>query len=185
HRVGRDWRSAQTIRFEKYALTLSPQSTGYSEVVGKGKSEMSLNEIRDRLKEAPVSSPEHYSLLMELHRKMALPVACIIMGLVGAALGAQSRFAGTSFGISIGLTVFLLYYLMLALAKGLGETGVVYPAIGMWVPNIIFALLAVYLMVKTNGERPIWFMEILQRLSERLERSKDTAALSRKGRGDK
>jgi len=183
HRVGRDWRSAQTIRFEKYALTLGPQSTGYSEV-GKGKSEMSLGEIRDRLKEAPVSSPEYYSLLMELHRKMALPVACIILGLVGAALGAQSRFAGTSFGISIGLTVFLLYYLMLALAKGLGETGVVYPAIGMWVPNIIFALLAVYLMVKTNGERPIWFMEILQRLSERLERSKDTAAIKRKGRKD-
>lgn len=184
HRVGRDWQSAQTIRFEKYALTLGSQSTGYSEVVGKGRSEMSLNEIRDRLKEAPVSSPEYYSLLMELHRKMALPVACIIMGLVGAALGAQSRFAGTSFGISIGLTVFLLYYLMLALAKGLGETGVVYPAIGMWVPNIIFALLAAYLTVKTNGERPIWFMEILQRLSERLERSKDTAAIKRKGRKD-
>ncbi|MDO9463665.1 MAG: LPS export ABC transporter permease LptF [Deltaproteobacteria bacterium] len=184
HRVGRDWRSAQTIRFEKYALTLGPQSTGYSEV-GKGKSEMSLGEIRDRLKEAPLSSPEYYSLLMELHRKMALPVACIILGLVGAALGAQSRFAGTSFGISIGLTVFLLYYLMLALAKGLGETGVVYPAIGMWVPNIIFALVAAYLTVKTNGERPIWFMELLQRLSERLERSKDTAVISRKDRGDK
>ncbi|MDI6791196.1 MAG: LptF/LptG family permease, partial [Thermodesulfobacteriota bacterium] len=79
---------------------------------------------------------------------------------------------------------FLLYYLMLALAKGLGETGVVSPAIGMWVPNITFALMAVYLTVKTNEERPIWFMEILQRLSERLERSKDTAAINRKGRGN-
>lgn len=172
HRIGRDWQSTQTIRFEKYALALGTQSAGSSEVMGKGKSEMSLGEIRNRLKNIPVSSPEYYSLLMELHRKIALPVACIILGLVGAALGAQSRFAGTSYGISIGLVVFLFYYLILALARGLGEAGVVYPAIGMWVPNLTFTVIAIYLMVKTNQEKPIWFIELLERLSERLEKSK-------------
>lgn len=172
HRIAKDWNSAQTIEFEKYILTLDTEAAGTNELLKKEKGEMSISEIRERIKGGPDGCPEYNSLIMEMHRKLALPVACLILGTVGAALGAQSTFAGSSFGISIGMVVFLVYYLVLALAKGLGEAGFLHPAIGMWTPNGIFVLISLYLIVRVHHEKPIWFMEILQRLSDFVEKAK-------------
>ncbi|MFH1146784.1 MAG: LPS export ABC transporter permease LptF [Pseudomonadota bacterium] len=172
HRIAQDWNSAQTIEFEKYILTLDAQTAGTSELLKKEKREMSISEIRERIRGGPAGCTDYNSLVMELHRKLALPVACLILGIAGAALGAQSTFAGSSFGVSVGLVVFLVYYLVLALAKGLGETGFLHPAVSMWLPNGVFVVICTYLAVKVHREEPIWFMEILQRLSDFLERTR-------------
>lgn len=163
HRLGKDWRSVQTINFDKYVMTLDPASDSAG-VLKKRKDEMSIGEMRKKIKAGGMPKEEYYSLLVEFQRKLALPVACIVLGIVGSCLGVQSGFSGKSFGVPVGLTVFLFYYLIMVIGKGFAENGRIDPVLGMWAPNAVFSVLAVYMIFHTEKEKSVWPVEALRRL---------------------
>jgi lipopolysaccharide export system permease protein len=75
-------------------------------------------------------------------------------------LGIQSKDAKRSFGIILGLLVFLVYYVILSAGWVFGEAGIYPPIVGMWMPNIVVGALAVYLMFMTANERPIKLIQM-------------------------
>jgi lipopolysaccharide export system permease protein len=59
----------------------------------------------------------------------------------------------------ISFAVFLIYYLLLAGFKSIGETGVVSPAIGSWIPVVFLLVGSVWLMRRAAKERTINILE--------------------------
>ena len=53
----------------------------------------------------------------------------------------------------MALLLFLMYYSLLMLGISLGESGELNPAIGLWVPNVVFLLLGIYGMRLAAQER--------------------------------
>ena len=53
----------------------------------------------------------------------------------------------------MALLLFLIYYSLLMLGISLGESGDLNPAIGLWVPNLVFLLLGIYGMRLAAQER--------------------------------
>jgi lipopolysaccharide export system permease protein len=70
-------------------------------------------------------------------------------------LGIQSKSAKRSFGIVLALFFFLIYYALLSLGIALGETGRCPPVIGMWIPNAVLGVFAVYLLFIRSREQPL------------------------------
>jgi lipopolysaccharide export system permease protein len=62
----------------------------------------------------------------------------------------------------------LLYYFFVSAAKALGKDGPYPPAIGLWLPNIIFGVLAVIFWIKTARESPFKPILLVQRGAELL-----------------
>jgi lipopolysaccharide export system permease protein len=62
-----------------------------------------------------------------------------------------------SLGIGIGLLVFVIYYVCLAGAKSICETGVIAPSVGMWIPDIILALACAYFIRSSEKDKQISF----------------------------
>jgi len=134
---------------------------------------MSLAELRQSLREVSVKDDQYYLTLMEYHKKFALPFSCFVLGLIAVPLGIQTKDAKRSFGIILGLLVFLVYYVILSAGWVFGEAGIYPPIVGMWMPNIVIGALAVYLMFMTANERPIKPIHMtlgLVKWSERLVR---------------
>jgi lipopolysaccharide export system permease protein len=52
----------------------------------------------------------------------------------------------------MGLVLFLLYYVCMSAGSALGEDGTLSPAISMWVPTVVFGILAIIMWVKTARE---------------------------------
>ena len=114
---------------------------------------MSLTELVEIIREG---GPRYdLSLSLELHRRMALPFSCLLLGLVGAPLGAMFRQSGRMAGITVGLGVFLAYYITLSAGKGLGENGLIPPFLAVWLPNLLTAMVAVFLWLKIQREVPL------------------------------
>ena len=63
----------------------------------------------------------------------------------------------------LGLLMFLLYYVFVSAAKALGEGGAFPPAVGLWLPNVIFSALAIVLWIKTTRESPFKPIVVVQR----------------------
>src|SRR5579864_656269 len=108
---------------------------------------------------------------IELHRRMALPIACMMLALVGIPLGVSSRKGGKSGGYVTGIFLaffcyFLAFITMISLAKS--KT---LPVEGMWIPNIVFMLagLALISRLERPGDRDLvgsmrgWVTSVLNR----------------------
>ena len=84
---------------------------------------------------------------VELHRRLALPVACILLALVGIPLGVGSRRAGRSGAFVITLFLAFFYYMSLVSLIGLAQQGKLSPELAAWGPNVVFGLIGLGLVV--------------------------------------
>ncbi len=91
--------------------------------------------------------------LVEVHKKFSLPFACILFVLLGAPLGVMSKRGGFAMSTSLSFGFFLLYYILLIGGEEMADRNQVSAAVGMWVPNAVVLILALYLTLHTVRER--------------------------------
>lgn len=161
-------RSAHSIGFDTYDLKLDlKNAVSHSRKRKKKEKEMQLSELISLVKTIKTKTPQYYSVLMEIHKKISIPFACIALAILAVPLGVVSLSTRKSAGLGIGLIAFLVYYLLLAAGLVFGEAGMYPPAIGMWMPNIIMGGLGLYLLNKTANDRSV---EILIRINRLLNK---------------
>ena len=78
--------------------------------------------------------------LVEIHKKLSIPAACLIFALVGAPLGALIRRRGAAVSVGISLFFFWIYWMFLIGGEELADRGYIPPLLAMWAPNLVFAL---------------------------------------------
>ena len=91
---------------------------------------------------------------VEIHKKYAFPVACLVFVLLGAPLGANVRRGGFGTGAGISFLFFLAYYTASLGGEKLGDRGIVPPAVGMWAINVILGAWGVWLIVRKDRGAP-------------------------------
>jgi len=163
-RVAAEMNSLQTIRFQNYDFNLDLDSLALGDKeFRKAERDLGFTELRQALASTKVNSKKHNRLSYEFHKRLSLPFACIVLGFLAAPLSVQSRTGSRLSGVVIGLVLFLLYYVFVSAAKALGEGGSYPPAVGLWLPNFIFSILAIVLWIKTARESPFKPIIVVQR----------------------
>ena len=108
---------------------------------------------RTRQRGAPYDLRENYNLAhVEIHKKFAIPCACLVFGVLGLPLGITNRRGGKSSGFSLSVVIILVYYIMLNNGEQLAATGKLQPWIAMWTPNILLLAMGIYLLGRANRE---------------------------------
>ncbi len=96
---------------------------------------------------APREVPAYW---VEIHKKFSLPFACLVFALLGLPLGIMTGRAGRTGGFSLGLGIILLYYVLLTAGEKMAMDGRVSPLLGMWGPDILLAIVAVFLFLRAD-----------------------------------
>jgi lipopolysaccharide export system permease protein len=89
---------------------------------------------------------------VEIHKKYAIPAACIIFVLVGAPLGIMARRGGFGIAATLSLGFFVLYWAFLIGGEKLADRNILSPFWGMWGANIIIGAMGSYLTFKIGRE---------------------------------
>jgi len=90
--------------------------------------------------------------LVEIHKKFAIPFACIVFVFIGAPLGIMSRRGSFGVGASLSLGFFFFYWACLKGGENLADRGFFDPWIGMWIANIVLGVIGLYLTFRTARE---------------------------------
>lgn len=174
HQTNLNDKTAHAIHFDTYEISFNTkQSAAEKKTKPKRPKEMSLKDLRHFVQNADQKNMRYFSMLLELHRRFALPFGCFALGIMAVPLGVQSRSAKRSFGLVLGFFLFIFYYLLMSMGKVYGETGAYPPQIGMWLPNFIVGGLGVYFLIRTANERTLKLDTVyhwLQRLFSRWTR---------------
>lgn len=89
---------------------------------------------------------------VEIQKKYAIPMACLIFVLVGCPLGIITR--GGNFGVSAAITLgfYIIYWICLIGGEKLADRGFMSPVLSMWMGNIIIGVLGILLTIRVNYE---------------------------------
>jgi lipopolysaccharide export system permease protein len=89
---------------------------------------------------------------IELHQRLALPPACFLLALIGIPLGVSSRKGGKASAFVLTVALAFIYWMGLIGANGLAKQHKLPVGVAMWIPNTVFALLGIVLIIRL--ERP-------------------------------
>ena len=111
------------------------------------------------------------SYTVEVHKKYALPVACIVFILIGAPLGVMVRKGGFGIAASISLFFFVVYWAFLIGGEKLADRNIITPFWGMWSANILLVIVGLLLTTKTIQETVTINLSALKRFIPKQWRS--------------
>ncbi len=137
-------------RFRTFDLPLPFEDFFPQQVtLSKGGREMTLGELSQNIRDlrAKGMGDKALSFEVERHKKFAIPMACVVFGLLGLglSLGARKEARSAAFGLSI--VVIFVYYVFIRLGQQAGDTGLLPPSVAIWSANVILGAIAVALLV--------------------------------------
>lgn len=87
---------------------------------------------------------------VEYHRRYASCAAAFILTLIGVSLSARKKKGGMGWNIGIGLVLSFSYILFMGVTQTFAISGLTSPAVAMWIPNILYTLIAAVLYIRAN-----------------------------------
>lgn len=143
----------RNLDFDTYDLQIQTGGT-LAETVGRvrqGK-EMNLGELRAQIARLNKDGGKAWPLQVELHKKFALPIACLILSAIGAPLAIRIKKASRGVSLALSVAIAVFYYILLATGESLGSRGQIEPALGVWFPNLTLGIIAISLVLAEGRE---------------------------------
>ncbi len=127
---------SEDTKFETITLRLDPQAV-FPRPPSKGVPEMSIAELRASIADAERRHEPTYSQRFMIQQKYSIPAACLVLAVIGLALGASARKDGRLASFVLGFCVIFVYYVLLWTSRALAIGSGLMPSMAPWVPNIL------------------------------------------------
>jgi len=101
----------------------------------------SLPELWRAARRMRPSDPDRRLALVEIHKKFAIPFACVAFAWIGIPLARRLRRGGRGGSFAASLLILVGYYVLLTSGETWAQDGRLSPAVAMWLPNAALLLL--------------------------------------------
>ena len=112
--------------------------------------EMRFAELTRFIRSLERSGGDANVLRVERALKIAIPITCLVIALFGAPLATSTQRGGTAYGIGVSLATTIIFLLMIQLTKAVGGKALINPDVAAWLPNTMFALMGLVLLVRVR-----------------------------------
>ena len=107
-----------------------------------------LKEYINRQKERGVANIKSFEI--ELERRYAMTAAAFILTIIGLSLSSRKVRGGMGVNLGIGLVLAFSYLLFMTVTSSFAVSGLTSPRVAMWIPNIIYTIIAIILYRKAS-----------------------------------
>ncbi len=129
-------------------INLSPQDFVFYQNQNQ---EMTTTELRaeiNRSRSRGLTNSRSYEI--EMHRRTADAATNIILTIIGLAVAGRKVRGGMGLHLALGIGIGALFILLSKFAVSFASSGTVPVALGMWIPNIVFGTVALWLASKAQ-----------------------------------
>jgi len=159
HTVTRDFKNYRRVDFDRYDINLDLSEIMDTARYGdKTENEMTMRELIKKARETDISDTDRREIVIEANKRFAMPLSCVIFGIIALPLGITSHRAVKSRSFAIGIIIASSYFLLLLGGEAFGETGHISPAFGIWAPNLIFGILGILIFWRAYSEVSVLYL---------------------------
>lgn len=107
---------------------------------------MNLGELNRFIREQKMQGAENIDMIMiEKHRRFSFPFSAFILALIGVSVSSKKVKGGIGMQLGIGLLISFSYIVFMQFSSQFAINGSLSPFIAVWIPNLVFALVAALL----------------------------------------
>ncbi len=126
----------------------------------KGIRELGLGELRAWAADRHRTAEMRRLARVEIHKKFAIPFACLVFGIFALPLGFNNRRGSKASGFALSILVIIGYWLLLDTGEKWAQAGGIAPWLGMWFPNLLGASLGLFLLGRRNRDKSLLLTKI-------------------------
>lgn len=139
-----------TVHFDSLRDARFTEPPGNLMANPKAPAEMGYRDLGRFIAAMERSGTDVNKLRVERMLKLAIPVTCFIIMLIGAPLATSTQRGGTAYGIGISLATTVIFLMLLQLTQAIGAGGLIMPELAAWIPGAIFAVIGSVLLYKVR-----------------------------------
>jgi lipopolysaccharide export system permease protein len=109
---------------------------------------------------------------IEWHRKFTLSIACFVLFLIGAPLGAIIRKGGLGMPIVVSIIFFLIFHITSITGEKFAKEGVIPPNEGMWIAPLILLPVGIFLTYKATKDSALLDIDGYLNFFKKLKKNK-------------
>jgi lipopolysaccharide export system permease protein len=109
---------------------------------------------------------------IEWHRKFTLSIACFVLFLIGAPLGAIIRKGGLGMPIVVSIIFFLFFHVTSIIGEKFAKEGVIPPDEGMWIAPLVLLPIGIFLTYKATKDSALLDVDGYLNFFRKLKRKK-------------
>ncbi len=111
-------------------------------------SEMNYEELRRYIRDLQQSGFDVVRLRVQLNKKLSFPLITLIMAVLAVPFSMSAAKKGAITGVAVAVTIAVVYTVVTRLFEAMGDLSQLPPALAAWSPDLIFALVGAYLILK-------------------------------------
>lgn len=158
--------------FQIYDMSLSFNSAMQVAMRGveKPEKDLGLADLGARIRAFPSDPHARAPYEVEWHKRFSFPVAPLVFALVAFPLAVRSHRGGRAVALVGSLVILVSYYLVMTSLESIALGTRMPPAIAIWTPNAMFAMIGGLLLLATGREWQPPRMTVLWRAADGLAR---------------
>jgi len=109
---------------------------------------MNYEQLRRYIYDLQQSGFEVVKLKVQLQKKIAFPIVTFVMGVLAIPFALSPRKRGAVAGVATAIGIAVVYTVISGLFESMGNISSLPPVLAAWSPDVIFALVGGYLVLK-------------------------------------
>jgi LPS export ABC transporter permease LptG/LPS export ABC transporter permease LptF len=134
--------------FEVSTFPELSESPSYFKKEVKQYSEMNYEELRRYIRDLQQSGFDVVRLRVQLNKKLSFPLITLIMAVLAVPFSLSAAKKGAITGVAVAVGIAVVYTVVSRLFEAMGDLSQLPPALAAWSPDLIFALVGSYLILK-------------------------------------
>lgn len=146
--VGEMKDSIDSGSFMDTTFNFEPKDLLYVDYLAREMPSLSLSSHIKQSENRGVKNLNNYKV--ELYKRTSLPISSFVLTLIAVTLASKKRRGGIGVNMAAGISLMFLYVFFMKVSEVLGSTAESIPLLMVWIPNLIFGIIATYLYINAN-----------------------------------
>lgn len=140
----------KAVPFQRLAVNgLAERPEDFAKVEARP-DEMNFLELQEYVTRLRASGARVSNYLVDLHLKLAFPLVCLVVVLIGGALATRLRMQSAALGFGLSVAIAFVYYGVMRAGQALGHYGALPPYVAAWMGDALFGGIGLAMMVQAQ-----------------------------------
>ncbi|QMV17737.1 LPS export ABC transporter permease LptG [Granulicella sp. 5B5] len=148
----RTFASDSVTSYQPFKISTFPEireQPSYFKKEDRQSQEMSYAELSSYIRDLQQSGFDTTRLRVQLDRKLAYPLITLVMAIIAIPFSLTSGKRGSIAGMGTAIGVAIAYWVIIGIFENLGNVNSLPPALAAWSPDLLFAMVGSYLLLRT------------------------------------
>ncbi len=150
HRYGSDPFVEREEHFDRFSIDVDQDPDTFFTQGDLSPQEQTSSELGRKIETMKAGGVDTRTIEVDYHLKYSLPYATFFITLFAAPIGLRYARLGAFLGVAITIAVVFVYYIVMSIARSMGNAGMIDPLVAAWIQNWLFGLVGLWLIWRVD-----------------------------------